>query len=135
MYDPTKVSFSWNGVAAVGIADGDFITWEHDNDEASSYVGTRGEGINVYSPNKMTTITVTLQSASPTNALWTALYDAKTEGQAICIDRSSGAALAFAEKAMVKKKPALTRGRDNPVVEWVFTAPSSTIAHTGVPNV
>jgi hypothetical protein len=118
-------------VAALGFADGDIIAWEYDNDEASSYVGTRGEGVNVYSPNKMTTITVTLQSASPTNAAWSVLYDAKTEGPAICIDRSSGAAVAFAQKAMVKKKPAMTRGRDNPVCEWVFTAPHSTIEHAG----
>ena len=131
MFDPTKVSFAWNGVPAVGVADGDFIVWEHDNDEASSYVGSRGEGINVYSPNKMTTIKVTLQSASPTNAAWSALYDAKTEGPAVAIDRSSGAAVAFAEKCMAKKKPGMTRGRDNPVVEWTFTAPHSTIEHAG----
>ena len=131
MYDPTKISFAWNGVPAVGYADGDMIVWEHDNDEASSYVGTRGEGINVYSPNKMTTITVTLQAASPTNAAWSALYDAKTEGPAVCIDRSSSAAVAFAEKAMAKKKPSMGRSRDNPVVEWIFTAPHSTIEHAG----
>jgi hypothetical protein len=131
MYDPTKVSFSWGGVAAVGYQDGDMIQWEHDNEEASSYVGTRGEGVNVYSPDKRTTITVTLQSASPTNLAWSALYDVKSELPAICIDRSSAAAVAFAQKAMCKKKPSMTRGRDNPICEWVFTAPHSTIEHAG----
>jgi len=131
MYDTSKVSFAWNGVPAVGYAEGDMIVWENDNDETTSYVGTRGEGMNVHSPNKMTTITVTLQAASPTNLAWSAFADAKAEGPAMLIDRSSSAVVAFAEKCMAKKKPGATRGSDNPVVEWVFTAPHSTIEHAG----
>ena len=123
MYDSSKTAFSWGGVAAKGVADGEWINWDFPNDETTSYVGTRGEGSNVTSPDKRCTITITLQEDSPTNAQWEAFRAVGFEGQAICRDRSSTAVVAFAEKAMVTKQPAVSRSRDKPVKVWVFTAP------------
>lgn len=123
MYDSAKVAFSWGGVSAKGVADGEWITWDFPNDEVTSYVGTRGEGENVKSPDKRCAISVTLQADSPTNAQWAAMAAADFEGQAICRDRSSSAAVAFAEKTMATKQPPLSRSRDKPVYVWTFTAP------------
>lgn len=123
MYDSSKTAFSWGGVAAKGVADGEWINWDFPNDETTSYVGTRGEGSNVTSPDKRCTITITLQEDSPTNAQWEAFRAAKLEAPALCRDRSSTAVVAFAEKAMVTKQPAVSRSRDKPVKVWVFTAP------------
>jgi hypothetical protein len=122
-YDSSKVAFSWGGIAAKGVADGEWINWDFPNDETSSYVGTRGEGGNVTSPDKRCTMSVTLQADSPTNAQWYALWASGFEGPALCRDRSSSAAVAFAEQAMVTKQPPLTRSRDKPVYVWTFTAP------------
>jgi hypothetical protein len=122
-YDSSKTAFSWGGVAARGVADGEFINWDFPNDEVTTYVGSRGEGSNVVSPDKRCTITVTLQSDSPTNTQWEALRLASFEGPALLRDRSSTAVVAFAEQAMVTKQPAVSRSRDKPVTVWVFTAP------------
>ena len=132
MYDSSKVAFSWNGVAAASMADGEWINWDVTNDEVTSYVGTRGEGGNVYSPDKRCTITVTLQEDSPTNIAWDSFRLAGVEGPALCRDRSSTAQVAFAEKAMVTKQPAMSRSRDKPVKVWVFTAPSCNITPLAV---
>lgn len=122
-YDSNKTAFSWGGVAAKGVADGEWINWEFPNDEVTTYVGTRGEGSNVISPDKRCTITVTLQADSPTNAQWEALRAVNFEGPALVRDRSSTAVLAFAEQAMVTKQPSVVRSRDKPTIKWVFTAP------------
>lgn len=126
-YDSSRVSFSFNGVAARGMADGEIVNWDFPNDEVSSYVGTRGEGSNVLSPDKRCTITVTLQSDSPTNAAWMAFYEAKVEGPATMRDRSSTAIVGFAEKAMITKQPSQVRSRDKPTTVWVFTAPRGSV--------
>ena len=126
MYDSAKTAFSWGGVAARGVADGEWINWDFPNDEVTTYVGTKGEGSNITSPDKRCTISITLQADSPTNTQWYALWAAGFEGPALCRDRSSTAAVAFAEKAMVTKQPALSRSRDKPVYVWTFTAPRGT---------
>ena len=131
MYDSAKTAFSWGGVAARGVADGEWINWDFPNDEVTTYVGTRGEGSNVASPDKRCTITITLQADSPTNGQWEALRAANFEGPALCRDRSSTNLLAFAEKAMVTKQPPASRSRDKPTVVWVFTAPRGTAVHAG----
>jgi hypothetical protein len=132
MYDSSKVAFSWGGVAAVGIADGEWITWEFPNDEATTYVGTRGEGSNVKSPDQRCTITVTLQSDSPTNLAWDLLRKADAEVPALCRDRSSTAIVAFAQKCMSTKQPAISRSRDKPVTVWTFTAPRGDAQQLGL---
>lgn len=126
-YDSSKTAFSWGGVAARGVADGEWINWDVPNDEVTSYVGTRGEGSNVVSPDTRCTITVTLQADSPTNAQWEALRATRFEGPALLRDRSSTDLLAFAQQAMVTKQPSQSRSRDKPVIEWVFTAPACTV--------
>lgn len=126
-YNSSRVSFSFDGTAAVGMADGEIVNWDFPNNEASSYVGTRGEGGNVVSPDQRCTIVVTLQADSPTNALWYARYLSKTEGPATMRDRSSTAVVGFAEKAMITKQPAQVRSRDKPVYVWTFTAPRGTV--------
>lgn len=131
MYDPSKFAFSWGGVAARGFQDGEMINWTFPNDEFSAYSGTRGEGTLVKNPDKRCNITVTLQANSPTNAAWAALYDAGVPLPAMTRDRSSSAAVAFAEQAMPTKRPDLIRGRDNPTVTWVFAAVNGTAEHIG----
>jgi hypothetical protein len=123
-YDSSKHAFSWGGVAARGLADGEAVTWTFPNDEVTTYVGTRGEGSNVISPDKRCAITVTLQSDSPTNTQWEALRAANFEGPALLRDRSSTAVVAFAEQAMATKQPDVSRSRDKPVTVWNFTAPN-----------
>jgi len=125
-YDSAKHAFSWGGVAAKGLADGEAITWTFPNQEVSSYVGVRGEGSNVLSPDKRCEIQVILQSDSPTNAQWYAMYSANFEGPALLRDRSSTAVAAFAELAMVTKQPDVSRSRDKPTTTWNFTAPRGT---------
>jgi len=131
MYDSSKFSLSWGGVSAKGFQDGDGIAIDFPNDEVSSYVGVRGEGANVMSPDKRCTVTVTLQATSPTNAIWSAARELGAELPLIMRDRSSASAVFFAQKAMVTKTPPGARGRDMPVVEWVFTAPEGRLEHIG----
>jgi len=131
-YDSSKTAFSWGGVSARGVADGEWITWDIPNDDVTSYVGTRGEGSNIVSPDSRCTITVTLQADSPTNAQWEALRAARFEGPALLRDRSSTSVVAFAQQAMVTKQPPVSRSRDKPVLVWTFTAPSCTVTPLAV---
>lgn len=130
-YDPTKVAAAWGPIPAKGFQDGEMINFEFDNDEWSGYEGTRGEGSMVYSPNKTGTCTITLQADSPTNAAWSAMYDAKKPLPLTITDRSSTKAVAFAKEAMPSKKPGVTRSRDKPVVVWAFKFVGGTAEHVG----
>lgn len=130
-YNPTKVAFTFGVVPAKGFQDGEMINFEFDNDEWSGYEGTRGEGSMVFSPNKTGTCTVTLQADSPTNAAWSALYDAGVPLPITATDRSSTKAVAFAKEGMPAKKPGVTRSRDKPVVVWAFKFVGGKIEHIG----
>ena len=130
-YDPTKFAASWGATPAKGYQDGEMINVTFANDEWSSYEGTRGEGDLVYSPNRQGTITVSLQGSSPTNAAWSALYEAKTPLPFAVTDRSSHKAIFFAAKAMPTKQPDLVRSRDQPIVTWVFTFVNGKAEHVG----
>lgn len=132
MYDSSKTAFSWNGVAARGVADGEWITIDFPNDEASSYSGTRGEGGNVKSVDRRCTVTVTLQADSPTNAAWYAFYEASVEGPGLLRDRSSTAVLGVFDSLMPTKQPGQSRSRDKPTVEWVFTSPAGKLVPIAV---
>lgn len=131
VYNPEKVSFAWGPVPAVGFQKGEMINFEFDNDEWTGYEGTRGEGGMVKSPSKVGKCTVTLQADSPTNAAWSALYDAGVPLPITVADRSGTSGVAFAREAVPAKKPGMIRADTKPVVVWQFNFVGGRIEHVG----
>lgn len=120
-YDSSKVAVAWGVVPAIGLADGEAINFDFDNDESTGYEGIRGEGDIVISPSSIGTCTVVLQADSPTNIAWLAMYESKvTPSLTLTSTGGEQKTVAFAKKARPSKRPAFTRSREMPVYSWVF---------------
>lgn len=128
----TKFSFSWGGIAARGFADGDAVTAEYDNDEASSYAGTKGDGILVVGKDGRGKITVNLQAASPVIAKYKELDKSIKAGEIIeppefIFKKIVGDnTFVYSGNCILSKTPSLTASRDATVIELVFVTANMT---------
>jgi hypothetical protein len=125
--DPSKVSLSILGVAVSGYAQGSFIELAYVDDETSEEVGSDGEIVVVRSKNRMATLKLTLNPTAAANDLFNAAAEAFRNGVAggigsMLLKDLTGRALASAESAWVKTRPALTFGKEVSDMhrEWVF---------------
>lgn len=123
-YDPSKVFVSFMGKQFVGFADGTFVTAERAEDAFSTAVGASGDVTRVRSRNRMGTVTVTLQAASPTNDDLTSLAltdeeDGTSYGP-LQIKDLNGDTLINAASAWIKKFPSVEFAVESSNREWVF---------------
>jgi len=128
----TKFSFSWNGIAARGFADGDAVTAEYDNDEATAYSGTKGEGALVIGKDGRGKITVRLQGTSATVPLYLALDKSLKNGEIaqappfIYKKIVGGVTYVYTGNCLLSKQPPLTSNKDMPEIELVFITANMT---------
>jgi len=128
----TKFSFSWNGIAARGFADGDAVVAEYDNDETSAYAGTKGEGGLVIGKDGRGKITVRLQGTSATIPLYLALDKSIKAGELnaappfIYKKIVGGVTYVYTGTCLLSKRPPLTSNRDMPEIELIFVSSNMT---------
>ena len=126
-YDPKKVSVTFGPVLITGVADGTFIESARNNQAVNLTVGSQGDGARAISNDKSGTVTVTLLSTSPSNALLEAL--AKTDelsGTSVLPlgvkDLSAPNNLVVGGESWIQQVASVGAGRelDDGNREWVF---------------
>lgn len=128
----TKFSFSWNGIAARGFADGDVVSAEYDNDEATAYSGTKGEGLLVVGKDGRGKITVKLLATSATIKAYRELDKSIKAGEIISappfiFKKIVGVnQFVYSGNCIMSKAPGLTASRDATEIELVFVTANMT---------
>ena len=130
-YDPKKVIVNFGGATIRGFADGEMINAEYSTDQAMMHVGTDGEGQHVFSADRSGTCTIRLAAGSPSNAVLAAFEKAKQPVPLTVVDKSSLADLVFAPSAIVQKVPAMVKGNELAMNEWIIQFTKGEIIHSG----
>lgn len=124
-YDPGSVVLTFGSITIGGYADGTFVTISREADGYSDEAGARGDVVRTRSRDKRATVTITLQAASPTNDLLSALavLDEQTPApfnttKALELREIGGSTIAGGPEAWVQKVPDIERGKDAGTVEW-----------------
>lgn len=124
-YDPTKVSFSWNGIRVYGWAPDSMIEIERDEDSFKKQVGAQGDTVRIASLNRGGKIKIRLLKESPVNAQLSAALLADENGDgvpapAFMRDFNSDASLAESTEAWLMKPAPMGNGSDGGIREWTF---------------
>lgn len=127
-YDPSQVVVVVGPVIVNGFSDGDAIMAERYEDNTSMKVGIDGQVGRARNANKTGFFTFKLLPTSSVNAQLSALFALDNLSSdagvvlPIAIYDGSGADLAVATQAWLKKMPSLTKGKEVGENEWVFDA-------------
>lgn len=123
-YDPFRVVLSFKGISIQGFMDGTFIQAERTEDAFTMQTGAHGDVTRVRSRNRTATVTATLQAASPTNDLLSAVaLEDELFGLgfgSLMIKDLNGTTLAQASTAWIRKLPAAEFAVDASGREWMF---------------
>lgn len=122
-YDPLKFRAVVNGVPVFDPADiDDALKASYDEDKSRAVVGMYGDAAIEWMVSDVGTFTITLKAKSPTNAQFTALYQARRQFSIKFVNRNTNLESAFCLACAVKTVPELAGGTASPDREWVFTA-------------
>ena len=130
-YDPTKVTVDVGGHTVRGYADGNFIEASHDNDKRSKHVGADGGGRHVKMKDRSGTVTITVTGSSASNDAFDALDRLDQPFSITATDKTSDAALFFADSCTLQKVPDWVRGKDEVENAWVFQFINGEIKQSG----
>lgn len=128
-YDPQSVQLVFNGIQFRGFADGTFITVERLTDTFSDTVGAQGDVVRTRSRDRRGTVTATLQGASPTNDLLSAIAIDDEDPEAgdyaagvgdLAVKDLNGTTLAFAQEAWIVKLPNAEFATEHTPRQWVI---------------
>jgi hypothetical protein len=123
-YDPGQIVINVAGIDVVAVADGTFVNAERAEDAFSMKVGAGGDVTRVRSRNRTGSVTLTLQAASPTNDLFSALaLDDELFGTGtgpLLVKDLYGNTLISAETAWIRKLPAVEMADEASNREWVI---------------
>jgi hypothetical protein len=123
-YDPGRVVASFRGINLLGFMDGTFISAERTEDAFSMQVGAGGDVTRVRSRDMTGSVTFTLQAASPSNDLLSAVA-AEDEAfgtgfGSIMIKDLNGNTLLQAPIAWIRKLPVTEFADEASGREWVI---------------
>lgn len=123
-YDPGRVVMTFSGILLQGFMDGTFISAERAEDAFSTSVGASGDVTRVRSRDRTGTVTATLQAASPTNDLLTAVaWQDELFGLGygpLMVKDLNGTMLISATVAWIKKFPTAEFADEASGREWAF---------------
>ncbi len=131
VFDPTKVPVIIGGVPIKGWADGDMCIAEYDAVQTTKHVGTGGEGRLVDSKDRSGKFTARVADYAAVNLALSAIDAANLPVPIIVNDKTSVADLFFTSAAKLEKTPALKKGAEPAMNEWVFIFVSGKINHSG----
>lgn len=107
-----------------GVADGDFLEVEYDEDLTTVVTGAGGDSVLVLNLNQVATATVRVLQASPVNDALSILAGAWQGGTGtplpFFVKTKNGATTAVSASAAIKKIPKITGAKDAPTNEWTF---------------
>ena len=114
-YDAADTTSVVDGTVIFGYQDGDFITWEWDNDRASVAQDSYGTGVISKNNKNGGSITYNLSSESPCNAKFAELVNT---GKNIAIDVRTDTEHIYGANAIVVRVPSGTGGDAASVRAW-----------------
>lgn len=136
-YDPTEVTFSYNGQVIDGYAAGTFIKASRNQDTWTLQMGNSGKGARSRNPDKSGRVELTLLTSSPANAILAAFAAAdelrgEGVGELLIKDRGTELASCQAQNAWVIKPPDWERAKEVGEVTWTIESDEIYIAHDGL---
>lgn len=125
-YSSASVLIVAGGIPLSGMADDTFVEIAPVADRVSAMVGADGEIARSINPNRMHTVTITLQATSASNDILSGLaaVDDMTSGGGvfpISVQDLSGRTLFAASQAWVSALPTITFGAEAGTREWTLT--------------
>lgn len=119
-YDPTKVSFIFNGGAITGFAEDSHISAERMEDHFMEYVGVLGEVSHAENANKTGEVTITLASTSPSVGILNRAANAGTIAPLSIVDMNEGGTNVAGVEARVRKPADREWGKEVGELEFTF---------------
>lgn len=119
-YDPRDVSLIVNSHIASGFAEGTFISTAKDEENYTTYVGAQGEVSRARNAHPVGSITCTLKSTSPSNAVFNALAKSRETFAAQVIDRNTGNTSVGGSICWFEKPADREWGDEVTEVEWTI---------------
>lgn len=123
-YDPKSVVLTVGGFPISGYADGEFISFEYDEDAYSKVTGADGISSRAKSNNNDGAITITLQQTSPSNDVLTNIAVAdklsNTGVVPVIMKDTLGTTTIFAANGWVRKIPVVSYSKEVSNREWVL---------------
>ncbi len=123
-YDPGRVVVTFKGIRLLAPQDGTFVSAEREEDAFTKQVGSAGDVTRSRNRNISGSVTVTLQQASPTNDLLSALAEADEltglNYGALMVKDLNGTTLLEAPNAWIRKTPTVEFAKEASGREWVF---------------
>lgn len=121
-YDPGKIIVVFNGIQLQGYADGEFVKGSRAEDTFKATAGAGGDTVRVRNRNRMGGITVTLQGASQSNDLLSAIAVADelngTGVGPLMVKDLAGTTLIQAANAWIRKIADVPFAADHTNREW-----------------
>lgn len=131
VFDTTKVSVIVGGVTISGWADGDMVIAEYDAVQTTKHIGNGGEGRLIDNKDKSGKCTVRVAEYGSVNAALSLIAEVGLPVPIIVTDKTSVGDLFFTTSAKLEKIPALKKGAEQNMLEWVFIFISGNIVHSG----
>lgn len=134
-YSPDRVTILVSGVPMTGFADGTFCEIAPSVDLSTMQVGADGEVARSISSNKTCTITITLQSTSPSNDVLSGLIeiDALSGGTLfpVGVIDLRGRTVFEASQCWISQRPTITFAQEVSERAWQITTGSPSIWFAG----
>jgi len=130
-FDPLKCSVIVGTHKARAFSDDQMVMAEFTSDWGDIFMSTDGEGRHVESADRSGTVTISLATNSPSNAVFMALIALNEPVPITITDKSSNADLFFAGSCKIKTFPPMDKKKGNAVNEYVWKFPKGTIFHSG----
>jgi hypothetical protein len=126
VYDPASITMSFAGINIQGLADGEFVSLEQNEDAFTVQIGSDGDGTRSKSNNRSGRVTFTLMMSSSTNDLLSALHTLDLESPSgagigpLMIKDLNGTTLITAERAWITRFPTAAYDREATSREWII---------------
>lgn len=119
-FDPKDANVMVRSIALTGFAEDTFIEAEKEEERFIAHVGAQGEVSRSKNANPLGKITVTLKASSPSNYYLNQLAHSDETFPVFVVDRNVGNAMAGGTECWIEKPPALSWGKEEGDIEWVF---------------
>ncbi len=123
-YDPSRIILVWNTIQVQGYGPDTFVKAARNEDQFTEQVGAAGDVVHIRNRNRTGKVTFTLQDASPSNDLLSAIANAdEISGLgygALMIKDLNGTTLVKCANARIQKYPDLEYGADAGTNDWIL---------------
>jgi len=123
-FDPKDVIIIVGGFPMGGFADGEFMSFERNNDAFTQSVGADGDTTRVKSNDRSGSLTITLDQTSLSNDVLSGIAQLDEKANAglvpILVKEKNGTSTLFAGNGWVQKMPVMSFGKETTTRVWII---------------